>query len=76
MRLRQQKSTKAILDSHAFKNLKIEMKQEHKEMLGKHLIEIGYKLSKDKSGKTVDDVIADMKNVLINLKKLKDHYER
>jgi len=65
-----------IIDPHVFKNLKQEMKQEHKELLGKHLIEIGYKLSKDKSGKTINDVMLDMKNILINLKKLKDTYER
>lgn len=50
------------------------MTQEHKNLLGKHLIELGYKLAKDKSGKTVDDVINDMKNVFIQLKKLKEHY--
>lgn len=50
------------------------MTTEHKTLLGKHLIEIGYKLAKDKSGKTIDDVVNDMKNVLIQLKKLKEHY--
>ena len=52
------------------------MTQEHKELLGKHLIEVGYKLVKDKSGKTIDDVITDMKNVFIQLKKLKTQYEK
>ena len=71
------KKVKGIPDEWAFKNLKSNiMTQEHKEMLGKHLIEIGYKLVKDKSGKTIDDVINDMKNVFIQLKKLKDHYEK
>lgn len=75
MRLMKQKSTKAVLDSHAFKTIiDKEMKQEHKELLGNHLVQIGYKILKDKSGKTIDDVMADMKNVLINLKKLKDSY--
>ncbi len=50
------------------------MTQEHKNMLGKHLITLGYKLTKDKSGKTIDDVIGDMKNVFIQIKKLKEHY--
>ena len=67
------KKIKGIPDEFVFGNLLI-MTQEHKTMLGKHLISIGYKLAKDKSGKTVDDVIADMKNVFINLKKLKEHY--
>ena len=48
------------------------MTNEHKQMLGKHLITIGYKLTKDKSGKTIDDVIDDMKNVFIQIKKLKE----
>ena len=65
------------LDSHAFINLKQnkQMTQEHKQMLGKHLITIGYKLTKDKSGKTIDDVITDMKNVFVQIKKLKKHYD-
>lgn len=63
-------------DEWAFKNIKIIMTQEHKDLLGKHLIEVGYKLVKDKSGKTIDDVITDMKNVFVQLKKLKEHYEK
>ena len=51
------------------------MTTEHKNLLGKHLIEVGYKLCKDKTGKTIDDVIADMKNVFVQIKKLKEeHY--
>lgn len=51
------------------------MTQEHKNLLGKHFITLGYKLTKDKSGKRIDDVIEDMKNVFLQLKKLKEHYE-
>ena len=69
------KKPKGKNDPILFKNLKTSMTQEHKELLGKHLIEVGYKLVKDKSGKTIDDVIADMKNVFVQLKKLKEHYE-
>lgn len=70
------KKLKGIPDQWAFKNLKINtMTTEHKKMLGKHLIELGYKLAKDKSGKTIDDVINDMNNVHAQLKKLKEHYE-
>ena len=65
---------KGIPDKDAFKNLKY-MTEEHKKLLGKHLIEVGYKLAKDKSGKTIDDVVADMKNVFVQLKKLKKYYE-
>jgi hypothetical protein len=67
------KKIKGIPDEFAFGNL-LTMTQEHKTMLGKHLITIGYKLVKDKSGKTIDDVIADMNNVQQQLKKLKEHY--
>lgn len=65
---------KKRLAEHAFINLKL-MTTEDKKKLGKHLIEIGYKLARDTSGKTVDDVMSDMKNVLIQLKRLKEHYE-
>ena len=67
---------KGTPDEWAFKTLINNMTQEHKELLGKHLIEVGYKLVKDKSGKTIDDVITDMKNVFIQLKKLKQKYDR
>jgi len=67
------------LDSHAFINLnknKITMTDEHKKLLGKHLINVGYRLAKDKSGKTIDDVVDDMKNVFVQIKKLKTLYDR
>jgi len=67
---------KGTPDEWAFKTLINNMTQEHKELLGKHLIEVGYKLVKDKEGKTIDDVITDMKNVFIQLKKLKTQYEK
>lgn len=51
------------------------MTKEHKAMMGKHLITVGYKLTKDKSGKTVDDVIEDMKNVFLQLSRLKKLYD-
>ena len=63
-------------DEWAFKTLNNIMTTEHKQLLGKHLITIGYKLTKDKEGKTIDDVITEMKNVFIQLKKLKQQYER
>lgn len=52
------------------------MKTEHKKQLGKHFIEIGYKLAKDKSGKSIDDVIADIENIHRQLQKLKATYDR
>ena len=70
-----QKIKDAKPDEWAFKNLRV-MKKEHKELLGKHLIELGYKLAKDKSGKTIDDVVADMKNVFVQIKKLKESYDK
>ena len=71
------KKPKGKNDPILFKNIiDNTMTQEHKDLLGKHLIEVGYKLVKDKSGKTIDDVITDMKNVFVQLKKLKQHYDR
>jgi hypothetical protein len=67
---------RGIIDPHVFKQLDNVMTTEHKEALGKHLITLGYKLAKDKSGKTVDDVIEDMKNVFTQLKNLKQHYDK
>ena len=80
MKSKKYKSTKQkILDAKpdewAFRNLN-NMKQEHKEMLGKHLIEIGYKLAKDKSGMTINDVVNQMKNVFMQIKKLKESYDK
>ena len=75
MKSTKRKSTKSIIDKWAFKNLKQPMKQENKEALGKHLIEIGYRLAKDKSGMTIEDVVNQMKNVFIQIKKLKESYE-
>lgn len=69
------KKKKGIIDQDAFKNLKV-MTTEHKKALGKHLATIGYNLETDKRGKTIDDVIADMKNVFVQLKKLKEHYDK
>ena len=75
--MKRKKKIRGKPDEWAFKNLKINkaMTQKHKELLGKHLITIGYKLSKDKSGKTIDDVVADMKNVFVQIKKLKESYD-
>ena len=70
------KKPRGINDPILFKTINNIMTTEHKQLLGKHLITIGYKLTKDKEGKTIDDVITEMKNVFIQLKKLKQQYER
>lgn len=75
MKDKKRMATKGRPDEWAFKNLKV-MTQEHKAMLGKHLIVLGYKLVKDKGGKTIDDVKEDIDNVYVQLEKLKQHYDK
>ena len=77
MRLMKQKSTKAVLDSHAFKNLKqnqMIIKTEHQEMLSKFLIEQGYKIGKGKNNKTFAEVYEILKQTIIQIKKLEQSY--
>lgn len=72
--MQKRKFTKSRLDSHAFKNLDI-MTQERKEQMGNFLIQYGYKLKNDTSGRTIKSVMQDFKSILINLKKLQDNEE-
>lgn len=66
--------SKTRLDDWAFKNLKQNiMTQERKDQLGDFLIQYGYRLKKDTSGKTTTEVMNDFKSILINLKKLKEN---
>ena len=77
MGLQKQKYTKAVLDSHAFKNLKTEnmvVKEEHLEMLGNFMIKQGYKISKGKSDKTFKEVYEVLKETILQIKKLEQSY--
>ena len=67
---------KAKLDPYVFKSLDGTMKQEHKIMLGKHLIEVGYKLAKDKSGKTFTDVYDILNETIDQVMKLQNTYDK
>jgi hypothetical protein len=48
------------------------MTPKRKQQLSKFLIEYAYKLQYDTGGKTITDVMNDLKSILINLKKLRD----
>ncbi len=67
------------LDSHAFINLntnnKMKIKKEDQKLLGKFMIEQGYKIAKGQDEKTFDDMKELLKQIVLNIKKLKDSYE-
>lgn len=73
------KSGKGIPDPTVFKNLKkqdkMNIKQEHRKMLGKFIIEQGYKIAKGKSAITFEEVFETLKETLIQIKKLKQSYD-
>ena len=75
--MKKKRFSKAILDSHAFKNLNTNMKikQEHRSMLGKFIIEQGYKIAKGKDDKTFEQIFETLKEIAVQTKKLKDTYE-
>lgn len=84
MKSRTRKSTKQkILDAkpdpYAFKNLKtktnMKIKQEHRSMLGKFIIEQGYKIAKGKDDKTFEEIFETLREIVIQTKKLRDTYE-
>lgn len=72
------KRRKGKPDEWAFKNLNknnMKIKQEHKAMLGKFIIEQGYKIAKGKDDKTFDQIFDTLKEIIVQTKKLKDSYE-
>jgi hypothetical protein len=72
------KKPKGKNDPILFKNLKTSMniKNEHKKMLGDFIIQQGYKLKEGKDTKSFAEVGAILKEIAINLKKLKESYEK
>ena len=60
------------IDKQIFINLKYIMELEHKKILLKHLRDVGVKIKDD--GK-IPDIIQDLKEILVSLKKLKEYYE-
>ena len=76
--MKKKRFSKAILDPYAFKNLNTNMiiKQEHLDMLSKHIIETGYKIGKGKTDKTFEEVFETLKQTIIQIKKLKESYEQ
>lgn len=70
---RKRKVPNGIPDKWAFQNLNSNiMTTERKTQLGDFLIQYGYKLKNDTSGKTTTDIMKDFKSILLNLKKLND----
>ena len=74
--MKKKRFSKAILDPYAFKNLNTNMiiKQEHLDMLSKHIIETGCKIGKGKKDKTFEEVFETLKQTLIQIKKLQQTY--
>ena len=52
------------------------IKQEHKKMLGQFIIEQGYKIKEGKDTKSFAEVGAILKEIAVNIKRLKDSYEK
>jgi len=52
------------------------IKKQHTKMLGDFLVQQGYKISQGKSDKTFEEVFETLKQTIIQVKKLKDSYER
>ena len=75
--MKKKRFSKAILDPYAFKNLNTNMiiKQEHRELLGKFIVEQGYKISKGKDDKTFEEIFKTLKQIIVQTKKLKETYE-
>lgn len=48
------------------------MNEEHRKMLSKYVLGVGFSIAKNK-GKSIDDIMLELKNALIQCKKLKDH---
>ena len=80
MKSKKYKSTKQkILDAKpdewAFKNLKVmNIKQEHRSMLGKFIIEKGYQIAKGKDDKTFAEVYDLLNESMEQLKRLQQSY--
>lgn len=72
------KKPKGTPDPYVFKQLKetMNIKQEHRAMLGKFIIEQGYKIAKGKNELSFEEVFETLKETIIQVKKLKDHYEK
>ena len=71
------KKIKGIPDEWAFKNLNIMIiKQEHKKMLGKFIIEQGYKIAKGKDDKTFAEVYDILNETINQLMRLQKTYEK
>jgi len=54
----------------------MKIKQEHRNMLGKHIIEQGYKLAKGKDDKTFAEVFDILNETINQIMKLQQTYER
>lgn len=73
------KKPKGKNDPILFKNLKTEsmnIKKEHQEMLGDFIVAQGYKIAKGKNEKSFAEVLDIVKEIAVNIKRLKQSYER
>ena len=77
---RKRKDIRGRVDIDAFINLKttndMNLKQEHREMLGKFIATKGYEIMKGKTPITFKTVFDILKETIIQTKRLRDSYER
>ena len=75
--MRNKKKIQGINDPILFKNLKTEtmnIKQEHREQLGKFIAAQGMKIARGKTPITFKEIVDILKETLIQIKKLKESY--
>ena len=74
------KAPKGIIDPYVFQNLKqteiMNIKKEHRKMLGDFLVAKGYQISKGGGEKTFTEVFEILKETILQIKKLKESYEK
>ena len=73
------KYIRGTIDPILFKTIidkEMKIKQEHTKMLGDFLVAQGMKIGKGKNDKTFDEVFEVLKQTIIQVKKLKESYDK
>lgn len=77
--MRRKKKIRGIPDPHTFKylnkSINMNIKKDHQKMLGKFIIEQGYKIAKGKDSKTFAEVYDLLNESMEQLKKLQQSYK-
>ena len=78
--MRRKKKIRGIPDPHTFKylnkSINMNIKQEHRSMIGKFIIEQVYKIAKGKDDKTFAEVYDLLNEAIKQIQKLQQTYDR